>query len=136
MIAVDWQPSTRTLRQFAAVALVVLAGVAVVGQLRGGGALTLALPLGLGLAVGIAGWLRPQALRLSFVLLSLAVYPLGFVVSHLILLVLFYGVVTPLGVLARLAGSDPLNLRPERTAVSFWRQRQRPRGKTSYLRQA
>jgi hypothetical protein len=136
MIALDWNPSARTLRQFAAVALVVLAGMAVIGYLRGGGAPALALPLGLGIAAGVLGWIRPQALRLVFVLLSLAVYPIGFVISHFILLILFYGVITPLGVLGRIARSDPLNLRRERTSTSYWRERRPPRDKASYLRQA
>lgn len=136
MITLDWNPSARTLRQFAAVAFLFLAGTAVLAHLRGDGWPAWALPLGLSLAVGLVGYRRPEALRLVFVLLSLAVYPIGVVMSHLILLVLFFGVITPLGALARIARPDPLSLRRGRPPGSYWHDRRRPLDKASYLRQA
>jgi hypothetical protein len=136
MNRLDWDPSPRKLRQFAAVAVVFLVAMATAAHLRGRGEVAQALPLGLGAIVGLLALVRPTALRLVYVLLSLAVFPIGFVMSHLILLVVFYGVITPLGVLSRLARSDLLNLRSDPTARSFWRERRRPRDKASYLRQA
>src|SRR5262249_54077198 len=100
--ALDWNPSPRKLRQFAAVAVVFLAALAATAHLRGRSELAQALPLGLGAIVGLLAVTRPTALRILYVLLSIAVFPIGFVLSHLILLVVFYGVITPLGVLSRL----------------------------------
>jgi hypothetical protein len=51
---------------------------------------------------------------------------LGALVSPLALGVLYYGVLTPLGVLMRLAGKDPLRLRREPGAASYWLPRQPP----------
>ena len=136
MVVLDWNPTNRTLRQFAGVAFAFLAGVAGIGYLRGSGTLAVAVPLGLGGGAALVAWLRPQALRLVFVLLSLAVYPIGFVVSHFILLLLFYGVITPLGVLGRLVAPDPLSLGRDEAAASYWRERHWRRDKASYLRQA
>lgn len=136
MTALDWNPSPRKLRQFAAVAVVFLAALAATAHLRGRSELAQALPLGLGAIVGLLAVTRPTALRILYVLLSIAVFPIGFVLSHLILLVVFYGVITPLGVLSRLTRSDLLALRSDPTARSFWRERHRPRDKASYLRQA
>ena len=107
MTALDWNPSPRKLRQFGVVALAVLTGMAVVAHLRGRSELAQWLPLGLGAVAGLLALARPTALRMVYVLLSLAVFPIGFVVSHLILLVVFYGVITPLGALARLAALRP-----------------------------
>jgi len=136
MTALDWNPSPRKLRQFAAVAVVFLVGMAWLAHLRGRSELAQALPLALAAIAAVLALVRPTALRLVYVLLSLAVFPIGFVMSHLILLVVFYGVITPLGVLSRLARSDLLSLRPDATAHTFWRERHRPRDKASYLRQA
>lgn len=136
MTALDWNPSPRKLRQFAAVAVIVLVAMAAAAHLRGRSEVAQALPLGLGAVVGLLALVRPAALRLVYVLLSIAVFPIGFVVSHLILLVVFYGVITPLGLLSRLARSDLLSLRSDPAARSFWRERRRPRDKASYLRQA
>jgi hypothetical protein len=136
MTALDWNPSPRKLRQFGVVALAVLTGMAAVAHLRGRSELAQWLPLGLGAVAGLLALARPTALRMVYVLLSLAVFPIGFVVSHVILLVVFYGVITPLGAMARLARSDLLSLRSDPTARTFWRERRRPRDKASYLRQA
>jgi hypothetical protein len=136
MIALDWDPSARKLRQFAAVAGVLLGWMALAAHLRGESSLRQALPLALALAVAAVASVRPKALRLPFIALSYAVYPIGFVVSNAVLLVVFYGVITPLGAMARWMAADPLNLRGAPGVQTYWRERRRGREKTSYLRQA
>jgi hypothetical protein len=56
--------------------------------------------------------------------------------SHLILLGFYFLEITPLGVLARVARPDPLGLRRDGRAPSYWQRRRRPQNAASYLRQA
>ena len=42
------------------------------------------------------------------------------IVSPVALGILFFGVVTPTGLLMRLFGKDPLHLRPDKNAASYW----------------
>ena len=51
---------------------------------------------------------------------------LGKVVSPIALGLLFYGVITPIGAVMRLAGKDPLRLKFDRGADSYWIRRQPP----------
>ncbi|MGH8570378.1 MAG: SxtJ family membrane protein, partial [Gammaproteobacteria bacterium] len=51
---------------------------------------------------------------------------LGRVVSPIALGVLFYGVVAPLGVVMRLTGTDPLRLKLDPSADSYWIPREPP----------
>lgn len=51
---------------------------------------------------------------------------LGRIVSPLALGLLFYGVITPLGIALRLAGKDPLRLKHDRGADSYWIRREPP----------
>ena len=51
---------------------------------------------------------------------------LGKVVSPIALGVLFYGVLTPIGALMRLTGKDPLRLKRDHHAVSYWIPREPP----------
>lgn len=51
---------------------------------------------------------------------------LGKVVSPIALGVLFYGVFTPLGVVMRLTGKDPLRLKRDPAAASYWIPREPP----------
>lgn len=64
-----------------------------------------------------------------------AVLHVAHVIALLTLLVFFFGVLTPVGVMARLAGHDPLALRPHSRRDSYWRPR-RPRDKQSYFHQS
>jgi Saxitoxin biosynthesis operon protein SxtJ len=51
---------------------------------------------------------------------------LGKVFSPIALGVLFYGVLTPIGVMMRILGKDPLRLRRDPVAQSYWQPRQPP----------
>lgn len=51
---------------------------------------------------------------------------LGKVVSPIALGILFYGILTPIGVLMRLAGKDPLRLKFDPDADSYWISRDPP----------
>jgi hypothetical protein len=46
--------------------------------------------------------------------------PIGWAVSHLILLAVFYLVITPIGLVMRACGYDPLERRFDRTAKTYW----------------
>jgi hypothetical protein len=48
------------------------------------------------------------------------------VVSPIVLGIVFFGVLTPLGAVLRMRGKDPLRLRFEKDAPSYWIMRQPP----------
>lgn len=45
------------------------------------------------------------------------------IVNPLVMSILFFGVLTPVAIIMRLAGKDPLGLRYEREKPSYWRRR-------------
>lgn len=54
---------------------------------------------------------------------SILTRPLGWLVSHLLLALVFYLVITPLGLVRRLLHRDPLALRFEPGLSSYWTER-------------
>jgi hypothetical protein len=136
MISVQWNPERKQLRQFAGIwfpAFCALIGW-IIGKRTGHwGAVQLAwIFCGVQALLGVC---YPAAIRPVFVGLILATFPIGWVVSHLLLGAIFYGIVTPIGLVLRLTGHDPLQLRPP-AGDSLWKT---PVGKTdpaSYLRQS
>lgn len=83
-------------------------------------ALVLALAFG-GLAAFAPSRLRPlNRLWLRF---GLALHA---IVSPVVLSILFFGVITPVGILARFAGKDFLRLTFNRQATTYWIDRQPP----------
>ena len=120
MIPINRNPSEQQLRQFAFIVLPVF--VALFGGLIWWrtGALSNAIIVWLiGAVVAIGAMVRPASARMLFVGLQVITYPIGLVLSTIVLAAMFYLVFTPLGVLMRLAGRDPLHLRA-REAASNW----------------
>ena len=132
---VNFAPPARTLRQFAGLWLLFFAGLAAARGLRDG--LT-ALALGLAalaLTVGPLGLWRPALVRPVYVAATLLTFPLGWVMSRLLLATLYYGVFTPLGLLLRLLGRDALRLRPCPQEASYWVAKPAPPDVSRYFRQ-
>ena len=58
--------------------------------------------------VPIVGWLVPAFMRLVFLGMSYLAWPIGFVVSHVVLAIVYYLVLTPIGLLTRIFGYDSM----------------------------
>ncbi len=134
LIRINRNPSGRQLAVFAVAWLVFLGLAGLASRLHG-------RPLAAGVlwaaaaAVPLAGAAWPVVLRYAYLGLSYATYPVGFVVSHAALLVVYYLVLTPLGLAMRLFRHDPLSRGFDPAAKSYWTPRQ-PAGKPeSYLNQ-
>lgn len=141
MLKPNWYPGQKQLRQFA---LACLPGFTMIGFMvhrlaRPEMPLTqdnvfwgLSALGGLFCLVGLA---LPGLLWPVYVALMAVAMPIGFVVSNLLLRIIFYLILAPLGLAFRLAGRDPLLLKKP-NVDSFWQphlQRSDPR---SYYRQS
>jgi hypothetical protein len=65
-----------------------------------------------------------------------AVYPIGWSVSHLLLALIFYGVLTPLGLLRRLFGRDPMLRGFDSRRQSYWMKVPPVRESSRYFKQS
>jgi hypothetical protein len=123
------------LRQFAAAWLVFFLAYGIFEWLaRGHTRAGLVLCI-LAVVVGPVGWFRPPAIRWLFVGWMTLAFPIGWAVSQLALLVLFYGMLTPMGLFFRMRGRDMLGRKPAPSRQSFWIPKTTPSDVRSYLRQ-
>jgi polyferredoxin len=79
------------------------------------------------LSVGVAflafAFAAPSALKpLQKAWMALGIF-LGFFVSRIVISVLFFGVVTPTGLIMRLFGKDILDERIDKSRASYWQER-------------
>ncbi len=105
---------------FAVGGLLLLIGLVLLLRHRAAGPY-LALP---GALLTAAGLLAPCVLKPVYLAWMTAALVLGFGVAHVLLILLFLLVVTPVGLLARLTGRDFLDRKMDRTSVSYWRRRE------------
>jgi hypothetical protein len=74
-------------------------------------------------------------LRIVFVLASYATFPIGFVLSYANLAFVYYMVLTPIGLVLRLAGRDPMQRRFDRSAATYWTPRKQEEATDRYFQQ-
>lgn len=123
----------RELRNFGLLVGGVLAGFGVLMWLRGKPLFPWVLvPGALLVALGLV---FPRCLKYVYLAwMSLAVV-LGFVVSHVLLTLMFFLVIAPIGLVARLLRRDFLRLRIDREASTYWIPRERASKQSDYERQ-
>jgi hypothetical protein len=132
---IPFRPTTKALRQFAAGWLVFWLAVGVHQYLvRHHSWAGLAL-MGMAVMIGAPGLLRPSLVRGIFVGWMVVAFPIGWLISETMLVLMFYGVLTPVAVLFRLRGRDLLQCKRNRAATTFWLPKAMPPDVRSYFRQ-
>jgi len=136
MVSINWYPTDRELRQFAGIWFP--AFWAIVGLLIGsrtGHWLWPILIVSVAAVIGLIGLVHPRLAWPIYVAWMCAAFPVGWLVSHLLLAAVFYLLISPLGLLLRLAGRDKLKLRLDSDAKTYWTERQPPSSSDRYFRQ-
>jgi Saxitoxin biosynthesis operon protein SxtJ len=105
-------------RSFGLVFAAVFAVLAAHNAWHGGAVWPLYLAIGIGfLAVAL---MRPKSLALLNRLWTRLGLIIGMIVSPIVLALMFFLVVTPVGLLMRLTGKDPLRLQGDSGTDSYW----------------
>jgi hypothetical protein len=129
---INWHPNNTQVRNFGLVSLVALPAAA--GLWSHGSLTAVACGLaiaGLMTALGIA-W--PRGLRPLLVAVNVVAEPPALLVHDLVLLLAFFLVVVPMSLVFRLIGRDPLQLKIDRDARSYWQPKKQPGDVRSYYR--
>ena len=131
-IEINWHPDNRQVCSFGLTSLVALPLAAALW--------THGSPWAMGYAAAIGGLLAaigivwPRGLRPLLVATNVVTAPLAWVVHDLVLSLAFFVVVVPVGLVFRLFGRDPLQLRIDRNASTYWQSKKQPRDVRSYFR--
>jgi hypothetical protein len=127
-------PTDRQLREFASTAAVLGAGFAAWNVYRGS-TLLATICGAMSLLTIIAGLWRPRWLAPFFQMALTVTFPIAWTVSLLLLAVIFFGLLTPLGLALRLFCRDPLDRRLNADQNSYWQSRPPGEQARRYLRQ-
>ena len=140
MIKLDLDPPPDKLKQFGFVAVVGLPLIAVVvlrfcghGWAFGHPSVLIALGVGVLQLLTLLAGFRPLT-RAIYVVLMLVALPIGFVLSHVLMAVIYYLVMTPIGLVFRAIGRDAMCRRLEREKSSYWTDRGPARPPASYFK--
>jgi hypothetical protein len=128
-------PPRRVLRQFAGLWLFFFGALAAWHALARDDSTGAILLGAVALGVGVTGLLRPSRVRPVFVGAMLAAFPIGWLVSKILLAVVYYAFLTPIALAFRMAGRDVLARRPDPAATTYWAGKPAAAGLRSYFRQ-
>ncbi len=135
MIDLNLNPSKRELRIFSLGALVFLAIVGWLVWRKSGSTTAAEILVAVGVVVAVLGLTVPRAVRPLFIALMVINYPIGWVVTHVVMALIFYLVVTPLAVIMKVAGRDPMERRFDQSAATYWKRRPTETDPGRYFRQ-
>ena len=127
-------PDARMLRQFGFLCILFFGILSGLQYFRSGNPTAATILAGLAVSGGLLGALRPMLLKPVFLGWMILAFPIGWVVSHVLLACLFYGVFFPLGMILRGLGHDPLRLKKP-VGTSYWQARSPQTDARRYLRQ-
>ncbi|WP_145113456.1 SxtJ family membrane protein [Gimesia panareensis] len=135
LIEINWNPKLSELRTFA-IALACLCSLAGFFCLqREASVLLTGTLLGVSLASCTFAWLAPQVMRPVYLVWMILFYPLRWLISCLLIAVVYYLVITPVGILLRLCGYDFVGKRFDSRATSYWQPKPQVRKPEDYFRQ-
>jgi hypothetical protein len=131
---ISFAPPTRTLRQFAGLWLLFFGLAAgVQGLLRDRPVVGLVLGA-VALAIGLPGLVWPSLVRPVYVGAMVVTFPIGWVVSKVLLAGMYYAIITPVGLAFRLIGRDALGRKPHPAAETYWQPKVLPTDPRRYFR--
>jgi len=120
LLELNVAPSSKDLRWFAGLwwpLLCAIAGTALIRKLHLPGAAA-----GLWIVAGmlaVAGLISPPIIRPVYGVVLRLTYPIGFVVSYVLLFSVYFFIFTPIGALVRIF-HDPMSRKLDRAAASYW----------------
>ncbi len=90
---------------------------------------------GAGAGFALLYYLVPGLQQSLYVGWMYVTYPIAWIVSHSILAIIFYLILTPIGILMRFVGRDPLEKQFDSSSRTYWVSRQRVPESARYFKQ-
>ncbi len=135
IVEINRDPNSTELRIFAVAQLFFFAVVSVAVYRTFDSWIAAAILLPLATVTAAVGLMVPNWLRRFYIAWMTAVAPLSWLMSHVVLAVVYYGAITPIGLLMRLCRHDPMNREFDADATSYWVPRTTANGVDRYFRQ-
>ena len=136
MIHLDLNPSAKKLRQFGWIAPIMLLAIGLMLRWRVGLSLSGLVGLCLvGVLLFLMSRVSSKLVRPVYVGLMIIGFPIGWVISHLVMLLFYFGIITPVALIFRLFGRDMLHRRWDRQCETYWTEHLRCDNVERYFRQ-
>lgn len=136
LLEVNWKPTRKELRDFGDITLAMLTAIGLyLHWVRGVPVHWTLILAATGLGVYLVSRVWAPAIKPVYLGAYALTWPIGWIVSHLVLGLFYYGILTPLGWIFRLMGRDPLCRKVDPAAGTYWVEHREPECVDRYFRQ-
>lgn len=136
LLEINWKPSPKELRQFAGIWFPLACAMVCYFVYRATGSWYWPSWLGgIGAVLAVIAFFVPAVAQRLFVAWMMAAFPIGWTISHVLMGLIYFLLITPMGLVMRWCGRDAMGrkFQPERN--SYWVPHQAPHDKQQYFRQ-
>ena len=121
LIEINWYPKQKELRNFANIAMVASLIISYLLYLFKGVRIQWAVIIvAAGFCIFMSSFVSLKLTRIIYLGLILVTFPIGWVISMILLTAFYFLLLTPLGFIFRLLGRDPLCRRFDPEVKSYW----------------
>jgi hypothetical protein len=121
LVSLNLRPTQKQLESFAMTGLIMCSALGsslyVLGRISVGGLLLFVIA---GILLFTISRIRPSWLKPVYLALIMVTFPIGWIVSHIIMAVFYYGIITPVALFFRLTGRDPFCREQDPAAGTYW----------------
>ncbi len=135
LIEINKNPSPRELKWFGLLFALFFGLVGAIVLWRSGSRTAAVILWSIGSVAAILFYVIRPWQRFMYLGWMYAAFPIGWIVTHVILALIYYLVFTPIGLAMRLLGKDPMNRNLEPETKSYWIEHRSDEDPARYFRQ-
>jgi hypothetical protein len=121
LVEINWRPNRKDIRNFGIIALAASVILSLLLYLLKDLAIQwIIIIIGIGFIIFLSSVISAKLSRMIYVGLILVTLPIGWLVSFILLASFYFLLLTPLGLIFRLLGRDPLRRRFDSAIDSYW----------------
>lgn len=136
LVTLNLKPSEKQLKSFGLAGLIMCNVIGIVlfwlEKISNSGYLIFIM---VGILLFVLSRVSTRLLKPVFLVLVLLTFPIGWIFSHLVMALFYYGIITPVSVFFRLLNRDPLCRKYDPDADTYWITCKRKRPAKDYFRQ-
>ena len=135
MIEIQWNPDRKFLNQFGALFIVFFGIIDSLQMFKHGRSEVAMIIWGASTAIAFVGFIFPKFMRIVYLTWMCAIFPIAWVVTQVVFGFVFYIVMTPVGLMMKLCGYDPVKRQFDANAESYWIEREQNKDSKRYFKQ-
>lgn len=136
LVSLNLSPSQKQLRDFGFISLIMFFVIGLLllglGKVAAKGFMVFCL---IGVVLYILSRISVALIKPVYLGMILLTFPIGWVVSHVMMALFYYGIITPVALFFKLLNRDPLCRKYEPNADTYWIQCKKKRPAKDYFRQ-